>query len=159
MPKLSAALLLYRVGGQGAPIEVLVVHPGGPFWARKDDGAWSMPKGEHDEGEDPLTVARREFAEEVGIPAPADTVIELGAIKQPSGKVITAFAQRADVDLSGFRSNTFQMEWPRGSNRIEQFPEVDKAEWFTLAAARRKLLQGQVAFLDRLLQRLSSDET
>lgn len=162
MPKLSAALLLHRVRstevGIEVGIEVLIVHPGGPFWARKDDGAWSLPKGEYEQGEDPLVVARREFEEEIGTPAPDGDATELGTVKQAGGKVVAAFALRGDVDLSNFHSNTFEMEWPKGSGRMQEFPEVDKAAWLGLEKARKKLLQGQVAFLDRLSAQLFAGE-
>jgi predicted NUDIX family NTP pyrophosphohydrolase len=149
MPKLSAGVLLYRAVDGVA--EVLIAHPGGPFWARKDDGAWSIPKGEYTDGEDPWAVARREFHEELGLPVPAGPRIDFGALKQPSGKVITAFAVEADVDVTDAHSNTFQLEWPRGSGRIQEFPEVDRVGWFTVARARAKLLKGQRPFLDRLM--------
>jgi predicted NUDIX family NTP pyrophosphohydrolase len=151
MPKLSAALLLHRADTT-ADTEVLLVHPGGPFWAGKDDGAWSIPKGEYVDGEDPLEVAHREFGEEVGVDVPLGEVVELGTVKQPSGKLITAYALRGDVALDGFHSNTFEMEWPRGSGRMAEFPEVDRAEWFDLATARVKLIKGQRPFLDRLVE-------
>lgn len=149
MPKLSAGLLLYRA--HGGVVEVLIVHPGGPFWARKDDGAWSIPKGEYDDGDDPWAAAQREFAEELGLPVPDGAPIDFGAVKQPSGKVVTAFGVRGDLDITDARSNTFEMEWPRGSGRLREFPEVDRAEWFSVAQARAKLLRGQRVFLDRLL--------
>lgn len=153
MPKLSAGVLLYRVNAQ--VVEVLIVHPGGPFWARKDEGAWSIPKGEYAEGDDPWTAARREFGEELGLPLPDGTCIEFGTAKQPSGKVVTAFGIRVDLDLdldiAGARSNTFEMEWPRGSGRLREFPEVDRVDWFPVAQARTKLLKGQRVFLDRLM--------
>ncbi|HUQ00740.1 MAG TPA: NUDIX domain-containing protein [Aeromicrobium sp.] len=151
--KLSAGLLLHRVSASGV-LEVLIAHPGGPFWARKDDGAWSIPKGEYDTGDDPKAAAFREFEEEIGCRVPAGDAVELGAIQQPSGKVVTVFALQGDVDLRDFRSNTFEMEWPRGSGRMESFPEVDRAEWFPVAAARVKLLKGQVPFLDTLIEHL-----
>lgn len=149
MPKLSAGLLLFRrVGGE---VEVLLVHPGGPYWARKDDGAWSLPKGEYGVGEDPLGVALREFEEELGVDAPsAEAVVPLGETRQAGGKLVTAWALEADVDVSDVRSNTFEMEWPPRSGRTSEFPEIDRAGWFGLEEARRKLLRGQVAFLDRL---------
>jgi len=150
MARLSAGLLLYRVRGPGSELEVLLVHPGGPLWARKDAGAWSIPKGEYDEAEQPLAAARREFEEELGLPVPVGDLRELGAIRQPSGKVVTAFTLRADLDLAGFRSNTFELEWPKGSGTIHAFPEVDRAAWFGLAEARTRLLKGQVGFLDLL---------
>ena len=150
MPKLSAGLLLYRNGERG--LEVLIGHPGGPFWARKDDGAWSIPKGEHTEGEDPWEAAQREFEEELGMPAPSGPRLPLGSIRQPSGKVLTVFAVTGTLDLADARSNTFELEWPRGSGRIQSFPELDRVGWFPLDAARVKLLKGHVPFLDRLLE-------
>jgi predicted NUDIX family NTP pyrophosphohydrolase len=150
MPKFSAGLLLYRVAEGG--IEVLIGHPGGPFWARKDDGAWSIPKGEYTEGEDPWRAAQREFREEVGMPAPAGDRVELGTISQPSGKVLTVFAVAGSLDVTDAHSNTFEMEWPKGSGLLRSFPEIDRVAWFGLAAARVKLLKGHVPFLDRLLR-------
>lgn len=149
MPKLSAGLLLYR--DSAGVIEVLIAHPGGPFWARKDDGTWSIPKGEYEDGDDPWSAARREFAEELGLAAPDGPRLDFGAVKQPSGKVVTAFALRADLDISAARSNTFEMEWPRGSGKLREFPEVDRVDWFPVAQARTKLLKGQRVFLDRLM--------
>jgi predicted NUDIX family NTP pyrophosphohydrolase len=149
MPKTSAGLLLYR--GEGAAVEVLLVHPGGPFWAKRDDGAWSVPKGEHGPDEDPLAVARREFLEELGVEPPAtEPPTPLGEIRQAGGKRVLAWAIRGDLDPASIRSNTFQMEWPPRSGRMREFPEVDRAAWFDLAAARTKVVSGQVAFLDRL---------
>ena len=156
MPKLSAGLLLYRfIDGE---LEVLIGHPGGPFWARKDDGAWSIPKGEYAEGEDPWTVAQREFEEELGKIAPEGVRIDFDPVKQPSGKVITAFAVRGDLDLEGTFSNTFEMEWPKGSGKLREFPEIDRAGWFPVAAARSKLLKGQLPLLDQLTSALEGDE-
>jgi predicted NUDIX family NTP pyrophosphohydrolase len=152
MTKRSAGILLYR--GKGAELRLLLAHPGGPFWAKKDQGAWSIPKGEHDEGEDPLSVARREFEEELGSPAPAGDAIELGEIVQPSRKLITAFAIEAGFDPSRLRSNLFEMEWPPKSGRLQSFPEVDRAQWFTVDEARKKILPGQRPFIDRLLAAL-----
>ncbi|BBX99229.1 NUDIX domain-containing protein [Mycobacterium lacus] len=149
MPKLSAGVLVYRV--RDGAIEVLIAHPGGPFWARKDDGAWSIPKGEYADGDDPWAAARREFAEELGLPVPDGPRIDLGSLKQPSGKVVTAFAVHGDLDVTETRSNTFELEWPRGSGRVREFPEVDRVGWFPVARAYTKLLKGQRAFLDRLL--------
>ena len=123
---------------------------GGPFWARQDDRAWSIPKGEYERGEDALAAAEREFAEELGIAAPDGPRIALGELRQPSGKVVTVWAVEADVDLAGFDPGTFELEWPRGSGTIQAFPEIDRAEWFGLATARAKLVSGQVPFLDRL---------
>lgn len=131
-------------------MEVLLVHPGGPFWAKKDDGAWSIPKGEFADGEEPLDAAKREFEEETGIPAVGD-FIALESLKQPSGKLVFAWAVRSDFDPSRLKSNTFSMEWPPKSGRQQEFPEVDKAEWFNVEAARRKILKGQAPFLDQLL--------
>ena len=149
MPKLSAGLLLYRV--RDGFVEVLIAHPGGPFWARKDEGAWSIPKGEYTDDEDAWVAAQREFAEEIGLPVPSGPRIDLGALKQPSGKVITAFAVRGDLDITEARSNTFELEWPKGSGRMREFPEVDRIGWFPVAQARSKLLTGQRAFLDLLM--------
>lgn len=148
MPVLSAGLLLHRGAGPGR--EVLIGHPGGPFWARRDDGAWSIPKGEYLTGEDPWEVARREFAEELGCPPPEGPVRDLGTAKQPSGKVLTVFAVAADLDISAARSNTFTLEWPKGSGRLREFPEIDRVAWFGLPDAHVKLLKGQRVFLERL---------
>lgn len=151
MPKLSAGLLVYRRTDAG--IEVLLVHPGGPFWAKKDDGAWSVPKGEYEPDEDPLEVALREFEEEIWQPPPDRSGAEwLGEQRQPSGKVVSAWAVEGDVDVTDIRSNTFEMEWPPRSGRTREFPEVDRAGWFDLDQARRKLLRGQVGFLDRIAE-------
>ncbi|BBX02322.1 NUDIX hydrolase [Mycolicibacterium moriokaense] len=155
MPKLSAGLLLYRI--VDGELQVLIGHPGGPFWARKDDGAWSIPKGEYTEGEDPWVAARREFQEELGKPAPDGPRIEFLPLKQPSGKVITAFAVRGDLDLDGTFSNTFEMEWPKGSGQIREFPEIDRVGWFSVAQARSKLLKGQRPLLDRLVSAVGDD--
>ena len=155
MPKLSAGLLLYRI--VDGELEVLIAHPGGPFWVRKDEGAWSIPKGENAEGDDPWKVARREFEEELGKPAPDGPRIEFEPLKQPSGKVITAFALRGDLDLDDTASNTFELEWPKGSGRIREFPEIDRVGWFSVAQARSKLLKGQRPLLDRLISALGDD--
>lgn len=151
MVKRSAGILLYR--GKGAGLELLLVHPGGPFWAKKDLGAWSIPKGEYQEGEDPLAVARREFEEELGSPAPARDAIELGELAQPSRKLITAYAIEGDFDANTLKSNLFEMEWPPKTGRLQSFPEVDRAQWFTVEEARHKILPGQRPFIDRLLER------
>jgi predicted NUDIX family NTP pyrophosphohydrolase len=156
MPKLSAALLLYRVTGGG--VEVLIGHPGGPFWARKDEGAWSIPKGEYVDGEDPWSAAQREFLEEVGKEAPAGPRIDFEPLRQPSGKVITAFAVRGDLDLEGAFSNTFTLEWPKGSGNIREYPEIDRVGWFSVAEASTKLLKGQRPLLDRLTAALEDGE-
>ena len=123
---------------------------GGPFWARKDDGAWSIPKGEHDADEDPLAVARREFEEELGSPVPAADLVPLGSARVTSGKVLTVWAAEGNLDAGSAVSNTFELEWPPRSGRVQVFPEIDRAAWFALHEARSKLLQGQVPFLDRL---------
>jgi predicted NUDIX family NTP pyrophosphohydrolase len=150
MPKTSAALLLFRRRDE---LEVLIAHMGGPFWARKDAGAWSIPKGEYTD-EEPLAAAHREFAEEMGSPAPAGEPIPLGTVKQSGGKTVTTYAIEGDFDLAGFHSNTFEMEWPRGSGRMQEFPEVDRAEWMPVATAREKLVKGQVPVLDALRDHL-----
>jgi predicted NUDIX family NTP pyrophosphohydrolase len=149
VPKLSAGLLLYRV--RSGVIDVLIAHPGGPFWARKDDGAWSVPKGEYVDGDDPWAAAQREFTEEVGLTPPDGPRLDLTPVKQSGGKIVTAFAVRADLDLTGTHSNTFELEWPRGSGTMKTFPEVDRVEWFTVAQARVKLLKSQLPLLDQLM--------
>ncbi|WP_156689180.1 NUDIX domain-containing protein [Mycobacterium sp. Marseille-P9652] len=149
MAKLSAGVLLYRTVDD--VVEVLIAHPGGPFWARKDDGAWSIPKGEYADGDDPWEAAQREFREELGLAVPAGPRTDLGTLKQPSGKLVAAFAVRADLDVTDARSNTFSIEWPKGSGTMREFPEVDRVGWFPVAAARDKLLKGQRGFLDRLM--------
>jgi predicted NUDIX family NTP pyrophosphohydrolase len=148
VPATSAGILLHRTGPSGP--EVLLVHPGGPFWAKKDAGAWSIPKGEHDDAEDPQACALREFAEETGsAPAPGE-LRDLGAVRQKSGKVVQAWALEGDIDPEGVRSNTFELEWPPRSGRRQAFPEVDRAAWFSVADAREKINPAQAAFLDRL---------
>lgn len=165
MPVRSAGLLLHRpaVAGPtaagGAPrIEVLLVHPGGPLWARKDEAAWSIPKGEHDDDEDPLAAAAREFAEELGLAAPAGEAIDLGEVRLKSGKRVRAFAVEADLDPAAIVPGTFEMVWPPRSGRVQPFPEVDRAEWFDPATARTKLNPAQAAFVDRLLDVLGLPE-
>jgi predicted NUDIX family NTP pyrophosphohydrolase len=148
VPRTSAGILLYRLRPAGP--EVLLGHMGGPFWARKDDGAWSIPKGEHGPDEEPLAVARREFEEELGSPVPADELVPLGDVRVTSGKVLTVWAAEGELDASATRSNTFELEWPPRSGRVQEFPEIDRADWFGLDAARSKLVKGQVPFLDRL---------
>jgi predicted NUDIX family NTP pyrophosphohydrolase len=148
--KRSAGIVLYRRSEGG--IEVLLVHPGGPFWVNKDDGAWSIPKGEYQEGEDPLAVAKREFYEETGSELRGPCV-ELTPVKQPSGKIIKAWAVEGD-NASSVRSNSFSIEWPPKSGRVQSFPEVDRAQWCRLPVARTKLLPGQRVFLDELERRL-----
>lgn len=153
MVKTSAGLLPYRVRGDIA--EVFVAHMGGPLWARKDVGAWSIIKGEFDPAtEEPVQVARREFAEEIGVEAPAEPWLTLGEFRQRSGKIVTVFAV-AVADLTFVASNEFELEWPRGSGRFRSFPEVDRAEWLTVETARSKMVSGQVPILDRLSQELS----
>lgn len=152
MPQRSAGILLYRRGALG--VEVLLVHPGGHFWAKKNEGAWSIPKGLIDAGEDPLLAAKREFTEETGGTASGET-IALGDFKQPGGKIVTAFAVEGDFDLADFRSTSFTMEWPPRSGRKADFPEADRAEWLPIDEARRKILKGQAPMLDALLERLN----
>ena len=151
MPRLSSALLLFR--WREARLEVLLVHMGGPFWRRRDAGAWSLPKGEHEPDEDSLLASRREFGEELGMEPPGGAAMDLGCLKQPSGKVIHTWAQQADMDVSEISSNTFELEWPRGSGKLQRFPEVDRAAWFGLDGAREKLIAGQLPFLDVLVER------
>ena len=151
--KRSAGTLLYKV--ENGELLVLLVHMGGPFWARKDDHAWSMPKGEYLDDEEPRGVAAREFAEELGSALPEGTELELGMAAQ-SGKSITAFARAADFDATSASSNTFELEWPPRSGRMQEFPEIDRSAWFGVDAAREKLVPGQVPFLDRLLAALSA---
>ncbi|MGX5657110.1 NUDIX domain-containing protein [Geodermatophilus nigrescens] len=146
MPRRSAGILLYRLAP--AP-QVLLGHMGGPFWARKDDGAWSIPKGEHGDDEEPLAAARREFEEELGSPVPAATLIPLGELRAGS-KLLTVWAGEGDLDAGAIVSGTFELEWPPRSGRVQHFPEVDRAAWFGLDEARVKLVKGQVPYLDRL---------
>ncbi|MBV9803123.1 MAG: NUDIX domain-containing protein [Solirubrobacterales bacterium] len=156
MPKRrSAGLLLHR--GRGDRLEVLLVHPGGPAWANRDAGAWSVPKGEYLEGEEPLSAARREFEEELGTAPPDGDPFDLGEIRQKSGKRVRAWAVAGDLDTTRIHSNTFRFEWPPRSGKLIEIPEVDRAEWFGLKAAREKIIPGQVPLLDRLEQQLSSD--
>lgn len=148
MPKRSAGLLLHRHGEAGT--EVLLVHPGGPLWARRDDGAWTFPKGEYAPEEDPLAVAEREFEEELGRPAPTGERRDLGEVRQAGGKWTRLWALAGDLDVRAVRSNTFDMEWPPRSGQVQSFPEVDRAAWMTVAEARRKLLPSLLPFLERL---------
>jgi predicted NUDIX family NTP pyrophosphohydrolase len=167
----SAGILLYRMRSDGRPSsgsrpssapepggtpqpEVWIAHMGGPFWARKDARAWSIPKGEYPAGEDPLSAAHREFAEEIGTPAPAADYRRLGDFRQPSGKIITVFTAEADFQPEQILSNTFALEWPKGSGVIRSFPEVDHAEWATEKEARFRLVKGQLPILDALLGHL-----
>ena len=144
----SAGVLLYRV--RDGRLEVLLGHMGGPFWARKDDAAWSIFKGECQEGEEPLAAARREFLEETGSPAPDGPPLPLGEVRESGGKRVTAWALAGDFDPADLRSNTFTIEWPPRSGRQSEFPEIDRVEWFDLATARRKLVRAQAAFVDAL---------
>ena len=150
MAKRSAGILLHRSGPEG--VEVLLVHPGGPFWAKKDAGVWSIPKGEYEDGEDPFAAALREFEEETGTALPADEAVELGSIRQKGGKEVTAWGVAGDLDPASVHSNTFTMQWPPRSGRQAEFPEIDRAGWFGAEAAREKLVPAQVELLDRLLQ-------
>jgi predicted NUDIX family NTP pyrophosphohydrolase len=153
MPALSAGLLLYRF--RDGTLEVLIAHMGGPFWARREEGAWSIVKGEHDEHEQPLAAARREFAEETGAPAPQGPAIELGEIRQSGGKRVRAWAVEGDLDPAGIVSNTFEMQWPPRSGRTAEFPEIDRVQWCDPATARRLLVKAQSVLVERLAQRLA----
>jgi predicted NUDIX family NTP pyrophosphohydrolase len=146
----SSGLAVHRRTPAG--VEVLLGHMGGPFWARKDDGGWSFPKGEHDPGEEGRAAARREFVEELGVPVPPGELRPLGSRRQPSGKVVTLWALEGEVDLAAFAPGTFTMEWPRGSGRMQEFPEIDRIAWFGLAQAAVKLVAGQRPFLDDLAE-------
>jgi predicted NUDIX family NTP pyrophosphohydrolase len=149
--KRSAGILLHR--RRDGEREVLLVHPGGPFWAKKDAGAWSIPKGEYEDGEDARACALREFAEELGSPPPDGELVDLGDVRQRSGKVVTAWALAGDADADAVNSNTFTMEWPPRSGKMREFPEVDRAAWFALAEARERILPAQAPLLDRLAER------
>lgn len=151
----SAGILLYRRTST-AELDVWIAHMGGPFWARKDEHAWSIPKGEYLDIEDPLVAAKREFAEEMGVAAPTVDYQELGVFRQPSGKLITAFAAETDFAPERIVSNTFELEWPRGSGLIRSYPEIDNAMWAPESVARIKLVKGQVPILDALIRRLGS---
>lgn len=163
VPRRSAGLILYRPGagtgtGGGMDVDVLLVHPGGPFWAKKDTGAWSIPKGEVHEGEDLLAAAEREVAEELGQPVPPGPRHPLGEVVQRGGKRVTAWGAAADLDVATVRSNTFELEWPPRSGKRGTFPEVDRAGWFPLAEARAKILPAQAELLDRLVGLLTSSD-
>lgn len=147
MAKKSAGLLIYRQ--KGNMVEVLLVHPGGPFWAKKDNGAWSIPKGELNNDEDPLAAARREMEEETGIQV-SGNFIELSPVKQKSGKWVFAWALEQQLNIDNIKSNTFEMEWPPRSGRKKSFPEIDKAGWFSMADARKKIIEGQVLLITQL---------
>lgn len=152
----SAGILLYRYG-PASDVEVWIAHMGGPFWAHKDAHAWSIPKGEHPREEDPLAAAKREFAEEIGTPAPQVEYIELGAFRQPSGKVITAFAAESSFEPDRIVSNTFSLEWPKGSGTLRNYPEIDDAQWIPEPEARLKLVRGQLPILDALVRHLRNE--
>ena len=159
MPQHSAGILLYR--RRGAAVEVLLVHPGGPYWAKKDEGAWSIPKGGYEPDEDPLAAAKREFAEETGADSGAvlkGEAIALGAFRQSSAKIVDVWAVEGDFDPASLESNTFSMEWPPRSGRTREVPEVDRAGWFTPEAAARKILKGQRPVLDALLRHLEGPD-
>lgn len=155
MPITSAGLLTYRI--KNSRIEVLLVHPGGPYWARKDSGAWSIPKGEVVDDEDELAAARREFLEELGVEPPVAEVRDLGEVRQANGKRVSAWAVEGDVDVTAIVSNSFEIEWPPRSGRRAEFPEVDRAEWFGLDEAAVRINAGQVPLLDRLSGLLAAD--
>ncbi|NOY63864.1 MAG: NUDIX domain-containing protein [Nitrospirae bacterium] len=155
MPRISAGILLYRKGGKG--LEVFLVHPGGPLWAKKDEGAWSIPKGIVEEGEDLFKAALREFEEETGFRLKGRNVIPLKPVKQKGGKIVHAFAMEGDCDPGEIRSNTFQMEWPPRSGKVQNFPEIDRAAWFGLDEAKRKINPAQVGFIEELEGILESE--
>ena len=158
MPQTSAGILPYRAGSDGQ-LEVLVVHPGGPFWKHKDAQAWSVAKGEYWPDEEPLAAAEREFAEELGVPAPGGPRRDLGEVRQSSGKVVRVWAvEAADLVDGSVASNTFEMEWPPGSGVVQAFPEVDRAEWMAVPEARLRLVPAQVAFLERLVDQVTRDD-
>jgi predicted NUDIX family NTP pyrophosphohydrolase len=153
--KTSAGLLPYRVADDGT-LTVFLVHPGGPFWKNKDAHVWSIAKGEYEPGDDPALTAEREFEEEVGVPAPGGARLDLGTVRQSSGKLVRAWAVRAeDLSVTTVVSNEFEMEWPPKSGTMQSFPEVDRAEWMTIAEAEPRLVAAQVAFLDRLVSALA----
>ena len=150
MGKTSAGIVLYRTNNE--TLEIFLIHPGGPFWAKKDDGVWSIPKGEYESGENALDAARREFEEETGFACIEGETQTLGAVKLSSGKVVSAWALEGDCDASAIQSNLFAMEWPPRSGKMQEFPEVDRAAWFTLPAAEQKIHPAQRAFLERLVE-------
>jgi predicted NUDIX family NTP pyrophosphohydrolase len=153
MPKLSAGIMLYRQGDRG--LEIFLVHPGGPFWAKKDVGSWSIPKGEYAEGEDALAAAKREFREETGFDLPKGQVSELGNVKY-NNKILSTWFLKGSIDARRVSSNTFTMEWPPKTGRKQEFPEVDRAGWFPPAIAKQKLVKGQVELVDRLCEHIGS---
>jgi predicted NUDIX family NTP pyrophosphohydrolase len=153
MPRKSAGILLYRFQKDG--VEVFLVHPGGPFWVNKDKGSWSVPKGEYNDDEDALKAAQREFQEETGLSIQGN-FIELGEVRQPSGKRVMVWALENDQDVENIRSNTFQLEWPPKSGKMQEFPEVDRGGWFSIPEARQKILKGQFPFLDKLEEKIKT---
>jgi predicted NUDIX family NTP pyrophosphohydrolase len=155
MPQRSAGIVLFR---RTPALEILLVHPGGPFWRNKDEAAWSIPKGVFTPEEEPLAAARREFREETGADIDGE-FIDLGTFAQPGGKIVAAFAVEGDFDLGRFASNMFSMEWPPKSGRMQEFPEADRAGWFAPAVARRKVTKGQVAIVTALLDKLGAPDT
>jgi predicted NUDIX family NTP pyrophosphohydrolase len=152
--KKTAGLLLYRI--RDSAVEVFLVHPGGPFWAKKDEGAWSIPKGEFADDEQPLSAATREFQEETGFSMEGN-FMALAPLKQRSGKLVYAWALEGDCDAGAIKSNLFSMEWPPRSGKRQEYPEVDRASWFTVESAKRRIVPGQIAFLEELQQMLDSD--
>ena len=150
MAILSAGILVFR--RKEGQVEVLIIHPGGPLWAKKDAGSWSLPKGQLGEGEDPLVAALREFEEEIGMPCPTGKKIDLGEIKMKSGKRVRAWAVEGDLDVTQLRSNTFSLEWPPRSGKFQDFPEVDRGAYLSVQEAKEKLIAAQHPFLDRLLE-------
>ena len=152
MPRTSPGILPYRI--EAGHLEVLLVHPGGPFWAKKDLGSWSIAKGEYEDGEDPLQAALREFFEETGY-RPTGPFLPLAQRRQPSGKLVDVWATESDWNTADLVSNKFSMEWPKGSGKIQAFPEVDRAEWFDIAEAVRRILPGQRGFLDELAEKVA----
>lgn len=157
MPKKSAGLLLFRRSGDRSGLQLLLVHPGGPFWRKKDEGAWTIPKGEFNDSEDPLAAALREFGEETGAQPPRGEFLKLRPVRQAGGKTVHAWAIEFDFDPQTLHSNTFQQEWPPKSGRVQEFPEVDRAAWFDPPTARRKILNGQIPLIDELLLVLARD--
>jgi len=155
MPQKSAGILLYKI--ENKILKIFLVHPGGPFWAKKDDGAWSIPKGEFDDGEDPLGAAKREFEEETGIKISGE-FLELNPIKQKSGKIVYAWAVEGDVDVSKIKSNEFEIEWPPKSGKMKSFPEIDKAAWFNSNEARKKIIEAQSSLIRELETMIKNDQ-
>jgi predicted NUDIX family NTP pyrophosphohydrolase len=149
MSKHSAGILLFRFRNE--KLEVMLVHPGGPFWAKKDNGAWSIPKGLFEENENPMDAAKREFKEETGFEVDGE-FIELGELQQPSKKIVHAWALEKDLDETKIMSNTFTLEWPKNSGRLQECPEIDKAGWFDIEQGKKKILKGQISFIDKLVE-------